>query len=85
MKKIVKNKIENLPTGDEKNFDHLYKKGYRLKSILTLKKQKGASDKDPIAVAILSNVDKQGVFLSVIFERGGDWLYCDATEYRGDA
>lgn len=25
MKKIVKNKIENLPTGDEKNFDHLWR------------------------------------------------------------
>lgn len=67
------------------HFDRLYHMGYRLKGVVSLKKTGEETAHDPVAVAILRHVDKRrgGAFLSVIHERGGDWLYSDAVPYVG--
>ena len=74
-----------LQPGGAKQFDRLYRQGFRLKAVVSLKKTGDETPFDPIAVAILRHSDKKrsGAFLSVIHERSGDWLYSDAVPYAG--
>lgn len=79
-----------LQPGGAKRFDHLYRAGYRLRGVVSLKRNGSESKFDPIAVALLSFKHRKGnydtrVFVSVIHERGGEWFYGEAMPYTGAA
>jgi len=68
--------------GGAKAFSYLYHRGFRLRAVITLRRDKNESDKDPIGIAILHHRKIKGqAFMSVVYERGGDWLYADAVSF----
>ena len=80
----MSNKLNIQVTGfpGHKRYDHLFKAGFRLRAVVSLK-EKQISQAEPVAVAILFRKDSPDVFTSVIHERGGEWFYGEALPYAG--
>lgn len=78
--KLVFDSVAMLQPGGTERFGHLYKAGYRLRGIVSLKKE-GRTPFDPIAVALLKHKEREGVFVSVVHERGGEWICGEASPY----